>query len=181
MKGEICFCTYKSSSPPQPPYPDAFAVALRAMLKRETPEPMPTEPTPTGSYESTDAEPAAEAGPAGGPSAPAKTGRPRKAALTRRTARIELRLTPDEKGRVERAAEAAGRSASDYLRRRALGQPVVARADAEAKRALSRVGGNLNQVVRRANAGGVAGLEGEVRAVLAEVRAAVAELMGGAR
>lgn len=107
-------------------------------------------------------------------------GRPKKPTADLRTNQVRIRLTASEKSRIGRAAGAAGLSASEYLRRRALGQAVVARADVEAVRQLRRVGANLNQLARRANASGTAGLEADVEAALDELRAAVAALLPAA-
>ena len=70
-------------------------------------------------------------------------------------------------------------SASDYLRRRALGQPVEARVDAQARDLLRRLGVNLNQLVRVAHRAGQVEHADELDAVLSAVRAAVGDLGGG--
>ena len=51
---------------------------------------------------------------------------------------------------------------------------MVPLADAAARKALRRIGVNLNQLARRANAGGAT--EAEAQAAIAEVRAAVARV-----
>nr|WP_179299801.1 plasmid mobilization relaxosome protein MobC [Rubrivirga marina] len=51
---------------------------------------------------------------------------------------------------------------------------MVPLADAAARKALRRIGVNLNQLVRRANAGGAT--EAKAQAAIAEVRAAVARV-----
>ena len=83
-------------------------------------------------------------------------------------------MTSVERDRIREAASQAGLSVSEFLRRRALGRPVVPLADAAARKALRRVGVNLNQIVRRANVGGAA--EAEARAAIDDVRAAVARI-----
>ena len=93
-------------------------------------------------------------------------------------------MTLAERAAVHRAAADAGLSVSAFVRRRSLGRPVTARADAQARAALRRVGVNLNQLVRAANASGAAGtpagagpaLAATAEAVLAEVLAAVERL-----
>ncbi len=105
-----------------------------------------------------------------------KSGRPKKKKADLRTAQFRIRVTPREKDRIEHEAREAGLSSSDYLRRRALGEPVVAQADAGAERQLRRVGVNLNQLVRAAHAGGLAAVAAEAGAVLDEVRAQVAKV-----
>jgi hypothetical protein len=96
-------------------------------------------------------------------------------------------VTPAERSAVHRAAADAGLSVSAFVRRRALGQPVTARADAQARAALRRVGVNLNQLARAANAAGPPGappsvgsaLAAKVEAALSEVLAAVERLGTG--
>ncbi len=93
-------------------------------------------------------------------------------------------MTLAERAAVHRAAADAGLSVSAFVRRRSLGRPVTARADAQARAALRRVGVNLNQLVRAANASGASGtpagagpaLALAAEAVLAEVLAAVERL-----
>ncbi len=87
---------------------------------------------------------------------------------------VGFQVTSVERDRIREAASQAGLSVSEFLRRRALGRPVVPLADAAARKALRRVGVNLNQIVRRANAGGAA--EAEARAAIDDVRAAVARI-----
>ena len=105
-------------------------------------------------------------------------GRPKKAAADRRTGQIRIRVTPREKARIEREAQEAGLSASDYLRRRALDRPVEARVDADARALLRRLGVNLNQLVRVAHRAGQVERGDELGALLAEVRSAVVALGG---
>lgn len=114
-------------------------------------------------------------------------GRPTKSPAESRTAQLHVLVTPSERAAVHRAAADAGLSVSAFVRRRALGQPVTARADAQARAALRRAGVNLNQLARAANAAGPTGvlvgvgpaLAVKVEAVLAEVLAAVERLGTG--
>ncbi|MDT0632941.1 plasmid mobilization protein [Rubrivirga litoralis] len=118
--------------------------------------------------------------PAGGgapKSRPRRRGRP-KSTTPNRDARVYVRVTAREKAGIEHEAKEAGLSASDYLRRRALDQPVEARVDAEARALLRRLGVNLNQLVRVAHRAGQVEHGDELGAVLAAVRAAV-EGLGG--
>ena len=93
-------------------------------------------------------------------------------------------VTPDEREVVHRAAADTGLSVSAFLRRRALGQPVTARADAQTRAALRRVGINLNQIARTANGaappGGTSGvgpaLAARLDAAISDVFAAVERL-----
>ena len=108
-------------------------------------------------------------------------GRPRLTRAEKRSAAIPpVRLTPDELDAVREAAARAGLTLSDYVRRLVLGHRVVAaRADTDAAvlADLNRVGVNLNQMTRRVNVTGA--VPPELRAALAEVRAAVEKLAGG--
>lgn len=88
--------------------------------------------------------------------------RPRKEPLETRTARLNLRVTAGERAQLAAAAGAAGLGLADYARQSllaqvGLGSPpkavVMHRLDATAISALTRVGANLNQLARRANAG----------------------------
>ncbi|PAP74563.1 plasmid mobilization protein [Rubrivirga marina] len=87
---------------------------------------------------------------------------------------VGFQVTSVERDQIREAASQAGLSVSEFLRRRALGRPVVPLADAAARKALRRIGVNLNQLVRRANAGGAT--EAKAQAAIAEVRAAVARV-----
>ena len=113
-----------------------------------------------------------------------KGGRPKKTG-TRRTARLEVVLTPAEKAEMVQTAQSAGLSVAELVRRRVLGRPVRSKADAEARRSLRRIGGNLNQIARRLNtaagtpAAAPTGVEREVAEAVAELRAAVASLADG--
>ena len=108
----------------------------------------------------------ARARPSGGPPDPVAT--------TLYTERLTVRATPEEAGRVRADAAAAGLTVSRYLVRQATGRESVlvgveTREELAAlRRALSRVGNNLNQLARAAHAGGydaaaVEAAAGEVR------------------
>lgn len=100
-------------------------------------------------------------------------GRPRGA---RRGGKVEVRVSAAEKRGLRDAAAEAGLTVSEYVRRRSLGQPVVARADRETRVLLRRIGVNLNQLARAANTSGSAAPERLLREALAEVRRVLAEL-----
>ncbi|MDT7858301.1 MobC family plasmid mobilization relaxosome protein, partial [Rubrivirga sp. S365] len=78
--------------------------------------------------------------------------------------------------RVKEWAAATSLSVSDYVRRRTLGKPIAPRVDLAARNELNRIGVNLNQIARAANQAGQVELIAELKAVHAEVRAAVAAL-----
>lgn len=157
----------------------------------------PTEPGPAGPVP-TPARAAEAAGSGAPPSTSGggdaggrrRAGRPRKAAGEARSERVLVSLKPAEVAAVKREAEASNLSVSAYVRHRLLGKAVAPRqlradvkeARLEVRRSaaeLARVGSNLNQLVRWANAG--APTEGPPRpdvgaewaALAAEVRAAV--------
>lgn len=84
--------------------------------------------------------------------------RPRKNKTESRAASVSFRLTPDELAAVEARAKKAGLTRSDYLRRMAVkGHISVApppRLDFQLVAELNRIGVNLNQLTRAANATG---------------------------
>ena len=88
-------------------------------------------------------------------------------------------LTVAEKARVREAARRGGLSISEYVRRRTLGRPVTSRVDADAERQLRRIGVNLNQLARIANAAGQVERSPDLDALLAEVRRAIGVLQSG--
>lgn len=73
---------------------------------------------------------------------------------------------------ITEAAARAGKLPSTFIREAALGQKITARrgaANDAAVKELNRIGNNLNQVARAANAGGMPDLERSVRESLAEL------------
>lgn len=102
-----------------------------------------------------------------------KGGRPKGA---RRGAKVELRLSADEKASLQQSAGEAGLTVSEYVRRRSLGRPVAARADRETRVLLRRIGVNLNQLARSANTSGASASEQRLYEALTELRAALASL-----
>lgn len=109
----------------------------------------------------------------GSPRARKKGGRPRG---TRRGAKVEVRVSAAEKADLRGSAREAGLTVSEYVRRRSLGQPVVARADRETRVLLRRIGVNLNQLARAANDSGAAVPERQLGDALGELRRVLAGL-----
>lgn len=171
-------------APARRPGPFAVAPPLRAVPMLTPP---PTQPPTHGSEPTVSV--ASDSGPVSGsgPTSQTGRGRPKNNPAESRTAQLHVLVTPAERSAVHRAAADAGLSVSAFVRRRALGQPVTARADAQARAALRRVGVNLNQLARAANAAGPTGaplgvgsaLAAKAEAVLADVLAAVERLGGG--
>ena len=62
------------------------------------------------------------------------------------TARLDVRVAPDEKEQLAVVARDAGFAVSELVRLRALGRPVVSRTDATTVRELRRIGGLLKMV-----------------------------------
>ena len=108
-------------------------------------------------------------------SAPARKngGRPKG---SRRGAKVEVRVSAAEKADLRSSAREAGLTVSEYVRRRSLGQPVVARADRETRVLLRRIGVNLNQLARAANTSGVCPPRRQLDDALAELREVLARL-----
>lgn len=100
---------------------------------------------------------------------------------TRRIRRVTLRLSDDERSGIERRAAAVGRPVATYLREVGLGRRLQARRlyiDQAAIAQLSRIGNNLRQVRRVAEAAGDGETVREVEEALEAVRAALDQLMG---
>ena len=67
-------------------------------------------------------------------------------------ARIELRISNEDKEKLKEKAAAAGyKSVSKYIRDCALGKKITARVDIDAVYILRKVGNNLNQIARQIN------------------------------
>ena len=111
--------------------------------------------------------------PASSPKARKKGGRPRG---SRRGEKVEVRVSAVEKADLRSSAREAGLTVSEYVRRRSLGQPVVARADRETRVLLRRIGVNLNQLARAANASGDPAPQRLLGDALAELRRVLAGL-----
>ena len=85
------------------------------------------------------------------PAAKHPGGRPEKPEAERRSKQVKIRLTLHEEIELRRAAEIAGMSVAEFIRRRTLGIPVrppPSRADAQMLVELNAIGNNLNQLVR---------------------------------
>ena len=111
--------------------------------------------------------------PVGGAPVRRKGGRPKGRT---RTEKVEVRVSAAEKTELRGSAREAGLTVSEYVRRRSLGQPVVARADRETRVLLRRIGVNLNQLARAANTPGAAARERPLTDALAELRRVLAKL-----
>lgn len=84
--------------------------------------------------------------------------------------RLTFRLTSTERTELEAAAETAGMTVSEYVRRRALGRKVVAprsMADTQTLNELRRLGGLVKHLAATGN-----GNPDDLRAALAELREA---------
>lgn len=108
-----------------------------------------------------------------------RTGRPRKAAGAARDDRLpRLRVTADERATVEAAAASAALELSEFCRRAIFGQRITAAparlAQAQLLAEINRIGVNLNQLARAANAGRP--MPASVDAAMIEVRAVVERL-----
>jgi hypothetical protein len=90
---------------------------------------------------------------------------------------IRIRTTTEELARIQDLARSRGLSISEMLRRAGLGVRMPARGLDQTNVVLltrtlgelGRIGGNLNQIVRRANAGRFAGHDVELTQTLAGV------------
>ena len=88
--------------------------------------------------------------------------RPKKAPDDALTERLRLRVSLDEKQRIEAKAAEAKLSVSEYVRRASLGAKIstaprdlsATRMDAETLAELNRWGVNLNQIAKHMNRGG---------------------------
>ncbi len=92
---------------------------------------------------------------------------------------VRIRVSDAELAALKSLAAARGLSLSDLLRRAALGIRMPVRRFDQADAVvlvrtlgeLGRIGGNLNQLVRRANAGKLAGHDADLAATLAGIDA----------
>lgn len=62
------------------------------------------------------------------------------------TVRISVRVTSEEKARLEEDARKAGLSVSELVRRRYFGRPIVASADMQMVKEVRRLGGLLKHI-----------------------------------
>ena len=91
--------------------------------------------------------------------------------------RRTLRLTDKEDLRLEREAELAGISVSEYMRRLFFGgRPIIAKTDDQAIRELRRLGGLLKHNFTTARENGGASVIREMEAVLRRIGQAVDRL-----
>ena len=97
----------------------------------------------------------------------------------RRTEMMCVRLFPEERDHLKQRAADCGRPLSTYVREVALGATPRARPhriEREAVHHLARVGNNLNQLARAANAKGRVELSQRLDEVLGEVIGAIVDL-----
>jgi hypothetical protein len=118
-------------------------------------------------------EATARATPESAPTPRKKGGRPKG---SRRGEKVEVRVSAAEKADLRGSAREAGLTVSEYVRRRSLGQPVVARADRETRVLLRRIGVNLNQLARAANTSGTPPPEAGLTDALDHLRRVLAGL-----
>jgi hypothetical protein len=91
------------------------------------------------------------------------------------TARLDVRVAPDEKAQLRAIADVAGIAVAELVRLRAVGRPVVPRTDATTIRELRRLGGLLKKV--HIDSGGA--YSSETAAVLDSLHAAIRRLASG--
>jgi len=114
-------------------------------------------------------------------------GRPKKHEHERRSASTRADLTAAEKEFLRDQARKAGMTEAEYVRRRALGQPVslpAAKVDAALISELTRIGtrlssgawNNLNQIARAANSGAAIPLGDSVDTIRAELSDTLSDL-----
>lgn len=98
---------------------------------------------------------------------------------SKRTERLEVRLSPEERQTLGARAQQCGKPVSTFVREVALGSVPRARpgqVDEKAVYHLGRIGNNLNQLARAANATGRLPDERRLKAALDELVAALRRL-----
>ena len=110
----------------------------------------------------------AENGSAHGPKT-GKGGRPALPDSERRTHRIGVNLNDAEREIIEAKAEAAGLSVGVYLRQAGVGARLSSRVNDRVYHGLSRIGVNVNQMARVANATGRLPELEKLQALLAQI------------
>lgn len=103
-------------------------------------------------------------------------GRPKKSEAETRGAQVHVLMTPSEKAWLVETAGDAGLSVSEFVRRRSLGRRVESRVDLKTRGLIGRLGVNLNQLTRVANAAGQVQRAAELDALLNDVRAVLRAL-----
>ena len=99
--------------------------------------------------------------------------------MPNRTMSIRVRVSPGERRVIRERARECGKRASTFMREVALGSVPRARprrVEQQAIHQLARLGNNLNQISRVANASGRIEEAVRLREVLAEIEAAVRRL-----
>ena len=98
-----------------------------------------------------------------------KGGRPRKAGSQRRSRKYTVSVNQPEREIIEAKAEAAGMSPSVYLRQAGVGARLSSRVNDRVYHQLSRIGVNVNQMARVANATGRLPELEKLQALLAQI------------
>ena len=100
--------------------------------------------------------------------------------MENRTAVVPVRLTTEERTRLKQEAKAHSISMSEYVRRltfkRSLPPQPAPEVNREAYQALSRIGNNLNQLVKAINEGRVKVVDQDLVPVLSKLRIELKEL-----
>lgn len=109
--------------------------------------------------------------------------RPTKAFGERRDDQLHIRLTPDERARLEQTADALGLTVAEFVRRRGLDYrlpPTVQRERSNTIAALTLVGlaNNVNQLTRHAHAGRGLPVRGMLEDTLLRINSALDALNG---
>jgi hypothetical protein len=109
--------------------------------------------------------------------------RPTKAFDARRDDQLHVRLTADERARLEQTADALGLTVAEFVRRRGLDYrlpPTVhrERPNTVAAMALIGLGNNLNQLTRHAHAGRGLPVRGMLEDTLIRINATLDALNG---
>lgn len=121
--------------------------------------------------------------PAAGGTGEEQMARPTKAFHERRDDRLHVRLTADERARLEQSADALGLTVAEFLRRRGLDYrlpPAVPREKANtiATLTLMGLGNNINQMTRHAHAGHGLPVRGMLEDTLIRINSALDALNG---
>jgi hypothetical protein len=86
---------------------------------------------------------------------------PHKEVKCNKTAVLALRLTPEDKAKMQAKAKEAGHNTNEFIRRAALGLEVKQRLPAELKQVLLATSKNLNQYLKLAHMGRLDGLDAD--------------------
>jgi hypothetical protein len=106
-------------------------------------------------------------------------GRPPKPPSEKRTISHGLYLSADEKAKIEEMADAADLSINEFLRRKALGNPVKPDIVRAARRALTKVATDVKKTAEDMSSGRASAAEAEqtLREVVQEAEEAIGRMM----